>query len=94
MLREDDALVVYELDRPQRQAGRSGWPTARHSVQELHRCQWRRITIRRILLPCHSGLAEMERELTIERSRAALEVARQLGHKGGRKGNMKNSRTG
>lgn len=33
-------------------------------------------------------LAEMERELTVERTRAGLEVARQLGRKGGRKRQM------
>jgi hypothetical protein len=37
-------------------------------------------------------LAEMERELTIERTRAGLEVARQLGRKGGRKRQMTDSK--
>lgn len=32
-----------------------------------------------------ASLAQMERELTIERTRAGLEIARQLGRKGGRK---------
>ncbi len=32
-----------------------------------------------------ASLAEMERELIVERTRAGLEVARQLGRKGGRK---------
>ncbi len=32
-----------------------------------------------------ASLAEMERELTIERTRAGLEVAKKLGRKGGRK---------
>ena len=32
-----------------------------------------------------ASLAEMERELTVERTRAGLEAARQLGRKGGRK---------
>ena len=35
-----------------------------------------------------ASLAEMERELTIERTRAGLEVARKLGRKGGRKRRM------
>ena len=35
-----------------------------------------------------ASLAEMERELTIERTRAGLEVARKLGRKGGRKRQM------
>jgi len=39
-----------------------------------------------------SSLAEMERELTIERTRAGLEIAKQLGRKGGRKPKMTNSK--
>jgi DNA invertase Pin-like site-specific DNA recombinase len=39
-----------------------------------------------------ASLAEMERELTIERTRAGLEVARQLGRKGGRKRQMTESK--
>jgi DNA invertase Pin-like site-specific DNA recombinase len=39
-----------------------------------------------------ASLAEMERELTIERTRAGLEVARQLGRKGGRKREMTDSK--
>jgi DNA invertase Pin-like site-specific DNA recombinase len=39
-----------------------------------------------------ASLAEMERELTIERTRAGLEVARQLGRKGDRKRRMTDSK--
>ena len=39
-----------------------------------------------------ASLAEMERELTIERTRAGLETARKLGRKGGRKRQMTESR--
>ena len=39
-----------------------------------------------------ASLAEMERELMIERTRAGLEVARQLGRKGGRKRQMTDSK--
>lgn len=39
-----------------------------------------------------ASLSEMERELTIERTRAGLEVARQLGRKGGRKRQMTESK--
>jgi len=35
---------------------------------------------------------EMEREVTIERTRAGLEIAHQLGHKGGRKRLMTDSK--
>lgn len=39
-----------------------------------------------------ASLAEMERELTVERTRAGLAVARQLGRKGGRKPKMTDSK--
>ena len=39
-----------------------------------------------------ASLAEMERELTVERTRAGLEVAGQLGRKGGRKRQMTDSK--
>ena len=38
------------------------------------------------------SLAEMERELIVERTRAGLDVARQLGRKGGRKRQMTDSK--
>lgn len=39
-----------------------------------------------------ASVAEMERELTVERTRAGLEVARLLGRKGGRKRKMTESK--
>ncbi len=39
-----------------------------------------------------ASLAKMERELTIERTRAGLEIARQHGRKGGRKRQMTDSK--
>lgn len=39
-----------------------------------------------------ASLAEMERELIVERTRAGLEVAKQLGRKGGRKPKMTDSK--
>lgn len=39
-----------------------------------------------------ASLAEMERELTVERTRAGLETARKLGRKGGRKRQMTDSK--
>ena len=39
-----------------------------------------------------ASLAEMERELIVERTRAGLDVARQLGRKGGRKRQMTDSK--
>ena len=46
----------------------------------------------RFFLHVMASLAEMERELTIERTRAGLDVARQLGRKGGRKRQMTESK--
>jgi DNA invertase Pin-like site-specific DNA recombinase len=39
-----------------------------------------------------ASLAEMERDLIVERTRAGLDVARQLGRKGGRKPKMTDSK--
>ena len=39
-----------------------------------------------------ASLAQMERDLTIERTRAGLESARKLGRKGGRKRKMTDSK--
>jgi DNA invertase Pin-like site-specific DNA recombinase len=39
-----------------------------------------------------ASLAEMERELAVERTRAGLEIARKLGRKGGRKREMTESK--
>lgn len=44
------------------------------------------------LAPGEGSLAEMERELIIERTRAGLDVARQLGRKGGCKPKMTESK--
>jgi DNA invertase Pin-like site-specific DNA recombinase len=48
----------------------------------------------RAVLNVMASLAEMERELTVERTRAGLEVAKQLGRKGGRKPKMTDSKIG
>ena len=39
-----------------------------------------------------ASLAEMERELTVERTRAGLEIARQSGRRGGRRRQMTDSK--
>ena len=41
-----------------------------------------------------ASLAEMEREPIVERTRTGLDVARQLGRKGGRKPKMTDSKVG
>ena len=71
MLRENDTLVVWKLDR----LGRS--------VKSL---------IERFFFHVMASLAQMERELIVERTKAGLESAKKLGRVGGRKRVMTDSR--
>ncbi len=97
MLREGDTLVVWKLDR----LGRSV-KNLIDLVGDLHKrdIQFRSLTDSidtgttsgRFFFHVMASLAEMERELTIERTRAGLEIARQLGRKGGRKRQMTDSK--
>ncbi|MGC9194416.1 MAG: recombinase family protein [Syntrophobacteraceae bacterium] len=97
ILREDDTLVVWKLDR----LGRSVKQLV-ELVGNLHKqgIQFKSLTDAidtgspsgRFFFHVMASLAEMERELTVERTRAGLEVARQLGRKGGRKPKMTNSK--
>ena len=97
MLREDDTLVVWKLDR----LGRSVKNLV-NLVGELHKqgIQFKSLTDAidtgtpsgRFFFHAMASLAEMERELTVERTRAGLEVARQLGRTGGRKRQMTDSK--
>lgn len=97
MLREGDTLVVWKLDR----LGRSVKNLV-DLVGELHQqgVQFKSLTDSidtgtpsgRFFFHVMASLAEMERELTIERTRAGLEIARQLGRKGGRKRQMTDSK--
>ncbi|MDD5581342.1 MAG: recombinase family protein [Methylobacter sp.] len=97
LLREDDTLVVWKLDR----LGRSVKNLV-NLVGELHKqgVQFKSLTDSidtgtpsgRFFFHVMASLAEMERELTVERTRAGLEVARQLGRKGGRKRQMTDSK--
>lgn len=97
MLREGDTLVVWKLDR----LGRS----VKHLVDlvgALHQrgVQFKSLTDAidtttpsgRFFFHVMASLAEMERELIIERTRAGLQVARQLGRIGGRKRQMTDSK--
>ena len=97
MLREGDTLVVWKLDR----LGRSVKNLV-DLVGELHQqgIQFKCLTDAidtgtpsgRFFFHVMASLAEMERELTVERTRAGLEVARQLGRKGGRRRQMTESK--
>ena len=97
MLREGDTLIVWKLDR----LGRSVKNLV-DLVGELHKqgIQFKSLTDAidtgtpsgRFFFHVMASLAEMERELTVERTRAGLDVARQLGRKGGRKRQMTDSK--
>lgn len=97
MLREGDTLVVWKLDR----LGRSVKQLV-DMVGELHRqgIQFKSLTdaidtgtpAGRFFFHVMASLAEMERELIIERTRAGLDAAKQLGRKGGRKPKMTSSK--
>lgn len=97
ILREGDTLVVWKLDR----LGRS----VKHLVDlvgELHTqgAQFQSLTDAidtrtpsgRFFFHVMASLAEMERELMIERTRAGLAAARWLGRIGGRKRQMTDSK--
>ncbi len=96
-LREGDTLVVWKLDR----LGRS----VKHLVDLVGELQKQGVQFKsltdaidtgtasgRFFFHVMASLAEMERELIVERTRAGLEVARQLGRKGGRKRQMTDSK--
>ena len=97
ILREGDTLVVWKLDR----LGRSVKNLV-DLISELHSqgIQFKSLTDSidtgtpsgRFFFHVMASLAEMERELTIERTRAGLEVARQLGRKSGRRRKMTNNK--
>ena len=93
MLREGDTLVVWKLDR----LGRS----VKHLVDLVTDLAKQGIHFKsltdaidtgtpsgRFFFHVMASLAQMERELTVERTRTGLEVARKQGRKGGRKRQM------
>jgi DNA invertase Pin-like site-specific DNA recombinase len=96
-LREGDTLVVWKLDR----LGRSVKNLV-DLVSDLHKqgVQFMSLTDAidtgtpsgRFFFHVMASLAEMERELTVERTRAGLEIARQSGRRGGRKRQMTDSK--
>jgi DNA invertase Pin-like site-specific DNA recombinase len=96
-LREGDTLIVLKLDR----LGRS----VKNLVDFVSALQKQGIQFKsltdaidtrapsgRFFFHVMASLAEMERELTVERTRTGLEVARKLGRKGGRKRRMTDSK--
>ena len=97
LLREGDTLVVWKLDR----LGRSVKQLV-DLVNQLHEqgVQFKSLTDSidtstasgRFFFHVMASLAEMERELIVERTQAGLAVARQLGRTGGRKRRMTDSK--
>ncbi len=97
MLRDGDTLVVWKLDRLGRSVKNLVDLTAHLHQQGV---QFKSLTDSidtgtpsgRFFFHVMASLAEMERELTVERTRAGLEVARRLGRTGGRKRSMTDSK--
>ncbi len=97
ILRKGDTLVVWKLDRLGRSVKNLVDLIANLANQGVH---FKSLTDSidtstpsgRFFFHIMASLAEMERELTVERTRAGLAVARQLGRKGGRKRKMTDSK--
>ena len=97
VLREGDTLVVWKLDR----LGRS-LKQLIALTEELgkHKVHFRSLTDSidtrtasgRFFFHVMASLAEMERELIIERTRAGLKAAKEMGRTGGRKRLMTDSK--
>jgi DNA invertase Pin-like site-specific DNA recombinase len=97
MLREGDTIVVYKLDR----LGRSVKNLIELvGILSKKGIQFKSLTDAidtgtpsgRFFFHVMASLAEMERELMVERTHAGREVARQLGRTGGRKRQMTDSK--
>lgn len=97
MLRKDDTLVVWKLDR----LGRSV-KSLIQLVSDLNNkgIHFKSLTDSidtstpsgRFFFHVMASLAEMERELIVERTKAGLEAAKKLGRRGGRKRKMTDSK--
>ena len=97
ILRKGDTLVVWKLDRLGRSVKHLVDLVGELSKQGVHFCSLTdsidtSTTSGRFFFHVMASLAQMERELTIERTRAGLEAARQLGRKCGRKRQMTDSK--
>ena len=97
MLRENDTLVVWKLDR----LGRS----VKSLIELVSELNYKNIHFKsltdsidtstpsgRFFFHVMASLAQMERELIVERTKAGLESAKRLGRVGGRKRTMTDSK--
>ncbi len=97
MLRSGDTLVVWKLDRLGRSVKNLITLVGEINSNGIH---FKSLTDSidtgtpsgRFFFHVMASLAQMERELIIERTRAGLDVARSLGRKGGRKRTMTDSK--
>ena len=97
MLRKGDTLVVWKLDRLGRSVKDLITLVADLNSREIH---FKSLTDSidtstpsgRFFFHVMASLAEMERELIVERTKAGLEAAKKLGRKGGRKRKMTDSK--
>jgi DNA invertase Pin-like site-specific DNA recombinase len=97
MLRENDTLVVWKLDRLGRSVKSLIELVQNLEDQNIH---FRSITDSidtstpsgRFFFHVMASLAQMERELIVERTKAGLEAAKKMGRRGGRKRKMTDSK--
>ena len=97
MLRSEDVLVVWKLDRLGRSVKNLITLVEELNAKSIH---FKSLTDSidtstpsgRFFFHVMASLAQMERELVVERTRAGLEVARALGRTGGRKRSMTDSK--
>ena len=97
VLREGDTLVVWKLDRLGRSARNLITLVNELEQQDCHFVSLTdnidtATTAGRFFFHVMASLAQMERELIVERTKAGLEVARQRGKVGGRKRQMTDSK--
>ncbi len=97
MLRGGDTLVVWKLDRLGRSVKNLITLVGELNAKGIH---FKSLTDSidtstpsgRFFFHVMASLAEMERELIVERTKAGLEAAKKLGRKGGRKRKMTDSK--
>ena len=97
ILRENDTLVVWKLDRLGRSVNDLVTIVCDLEQRGVHFISLTdqidtSTTAGRFFFHVMAGLAQMERDLTIERTRAGLEAARLQGRTGGRKRKMTDSK--